>query len=89
MDAFSQLLQTTGIYNLTLGEGVMMGVCLLLIWLAIVKEFEPLLLLPPPLLAAAFCSASSNALKAMSHLTVIPSATLACSGDPVTSATGG
>ena len=46
MDAFSQLLQTTGLYNLTLGEGVMMGVCLLLIWLAIVKEFEPLLLLP-------------------------------------------
>ncbi|MGB0588922.1 MAG: sodium ion-translocating decarboxylase subunit beta [Myxococcota bacterium] len=46
MEAFDQLVQTTGIYNVTAGEGVMMGVCLLLIWLAIVKEFEPLLLLP-------------------------------------------
>jgi carboxybiotin decarboxylase len=46
MESFDQLVQTTGIYNVTAGEGVMMGVCLLLIWLAIVKEFEPLLLLP-------------------------------------------
>ena len=46
MEAFDQLVQTTGIYNVTAGEGVMMGVCVLLIWLAIVKEFEPLLLLP-------------------------------------------
>jgi len=46
MEAFDQLVQTTGIYNVTAGQGVMMAVCLLLIWLAIVKEFEPLLLLP-------------------------------------------
>jgi sodium ion-translocating decarboxylase beta subunit len=46
MEAFDQLVQTTGVYNVTAGQGVMMGVCLLLIWLAIVKEFEPLLLLP-------------------------------------------
>ena len=46
MEAFNQLVETTGLYNLTVGQGVMMAVCLLLIWLAIVKEFEPLLLLP-------------------------------------------
>ena len=46
MEALDQLVQTTGIYNVTAGQGVMMVVCLLLIWLAIVKEFEPLLLLP-------------------------------------------
>ena len=46
MEAFNQLIQTTGVYNMTVGQGLMMAICLLLIWLAIVKEFEPLLLLP-------------------------------------------
>jgi len=46
MEAFNELLQTTGIYTITWGQGAMVAVCLLLIWLAIVKEFEPLLLLP-------------------------------------------
>ena len=37
---------STGIANLTFGQLVMMLVGMLLIWLAIVKKFEPLLLLP-------------------------------------------
>ncbi len=37
---------STGIANFTLGEIVMMVVCGLLIYLAIVKNFEPLLLIP-------------------------------------------
>ncbi len=41
-----QLWAATGIANLTLGHGTMMVLCLVLIWLAIEKQFEPLLLLP-------------------------------------------
>ena len=36
----------TGIANLTFGHVVMLAICLGLIYLAIKKEFEPLLLLP-------------------------------------------
>lgn len=40
------LVKTTGVYNITPGQGIMMVVGLVLIWLAIVKEYEPLLLIP-------------------------------------------
>lgn len=40
------LLESTGVANLDLGAAVMIAVCLGLLWLAIAKEFEPLLLLP-------------------------------------------
>ena len=46
MDNFAKLVAATGIANLTLGHVVMIAVCLGLIYLAIKKEFEPLLLLP-------------------------------------------
>ena len=46
MDLLNNLLQSTGFINFTFGQFVMIGIGLLLIWLAIVKEFEPLLLLP-------------------------------------------
>ena len=46
MDGFNQLLNATGAANFPLGTLAMMAVCLLLIWLAIAKQFEPLLLLP-------------------------------------------
>jgi oxaloacetate decarboxylase beta subunit len=46
VDDLTALVQSTGVANLELGAIVMMAVCLLLIWLAIAKEFEPLLLLP-------------------------------------------
>ena len=46
----SEIWQSTGLFNLFSTDGilriVMMGIGLLLIWLAIHKEFEPLLLLP-------------------------------------------
>ncbi len=46
MDSISQLFQDTGIYQLEMGQFVMILVGLLLIFLAIRKGFEPLLLLP-------------------------------------------
>ncbi len=46
MESVDKLVTATGIANLTLGHMVMIGVCLTLIYLAIKREFEPLLLLP-------------------------------------------
>lgn len=45
-EAFIRLWQSTGIANVASGELFMAAVCVLLIYLAIAKEFEPLLLLP-------------------------------------------
>jgi len=41
-----QFLQSTGLAHVTWREVVMIGVAALLLWLAIVKQFEPLLLVP-------------------------------------------
>lgn len=46
MDNLLRLWHSTGLYHLSAGQLVMMLVCLLLLWLAIRKQFEPLLLLP-------------------------------------------
>ena len=46
MDSLAKLVAATGIANLTFGPIVMIAVCLGLIYLAIKKGFEPLLLLP-------------------------------------------
>lgn len=46
MDKFQQLLQDSGLYNLELGQLAMMIIGLVLIYLAIARRFEPLLLLP-------------------------------------------
>ncbi|HOI43028.1 MAG TPA: sodium ion-translocating decarboxylase subunit beta, partial [Elusimicrobiales bacterium] len=49
MDLFSSLLdlgRATGVYNFTAGQAVMILVCFLILWLGVVKKFEPLLLLP-------------------------------------------
>ena len=46
MNILMDLLQSTGLYNFEIGQIVMMAVCFGLIYLAIAKEFEPLLLLP-------------------------------------------
>jgi len=46
MNAFVTLFQATGVANITLGAAAMIGVCLVLIYLAIAKGFEPLLLIP-------------------------------------------
>ena len=46
MDSFTKLVEATGVANLTPGHAVMIAVCLTLIYLAVKKKFEPLLLLP-------------------------------------------
>ncbi|PKM97363.1 MAG: sodium ion-translocating decarboxylase subunit beta [Elusimicrobia bacterium HGW-Elusimicrobia-3] len=46
LTAFADLWHSTGLYNFTGGQAVMIVVCLVILWLGIVKQFEPLLLLP-------------------------------------------
>lgn len=46
MDSIITLLKGMGIMHLEWGQAVMIGVSLLLLWLAIARKFEPLLLLP-------------------------------------------
>ncbi len=46
MDRLNVLFQGLGIMHLTGGQAVMLVISLLLLWLAIVKKFEPLLLMP-------------------------------------------
>ena len=46
MESLLELLQDTGLYQLQAGQAVMMGVGLVLVYLAIRRGFEPLLLLP-------------------------------------------
>ncbi len=46
LEAFLQFLQSTGFYGLNFGVVLMMAISCLLLYLAIVKGFEPLLLVP-------------------------------------------
>jgi len=46
VNAFAELWQATGLYNLGLGQAAMIPICLTLIYLGIRKGFEPLLLIP-------------------------------------------
>ena len=46
MDKLTLLWQTTGLYHMAAGQLLMILICLLLIYLAIRKGFEPLLLIP-------------------------------------------
>lgn len=46
LEAIFQFLKSTGFYGLSFGAVLMMGVACLLLYLAIVKKFEPLLLVP-------------------------------------------
>ena len=43
MENLLELWQTSGIYNISIGQVFMLAICLLLIYLAIHKNFEPLL----------------------------------------------
>ena len=45
-EGIMRFIDSMGFWKLTLGQGIMMGVALLLMYLAIRKGFEPLLLLP-------------------------------------------
>jgi len=44
MDLIEQIWQGSGLYQITAGQVVMLGICLLLLYLGIVRKFEPLLL---------------------------------------------
>lgn len=46
MDTLLNLWHSTGIYHIQSGQAIMMGICLILLFLAIRKGFEPLLLVP-------------------------------------------
>ena len=46
MEQWRSLWESTGLYQLELPQAAMMLICLLLLYLAIRKKFEPLLLLP-------------------------------------------
>lgn len=46
MEKVLLLWENSGLYNLTLPQSIMIAVCLVLLYLAIAKKFEPLLLLP-------------------------------------------
>jgi len=44
MEFIEQIWHGSGLYQMTIGQAAMLGVCLLLLYLGIVKKFEPLLL---------------------------------------------
>lgn len=44
MDLIAQIWQESGLYQITGGQVLMLGICLLLLYLGIVRKFEPLLL---------------------------------------------
>lgn len=46
LGSFAELWHSTGLYNITLGNGIMILIGLLLLYLGIVKQYEPLLLIP-------------------------------------------
>ncbi len=46
MESLNALIQGMGLMHLGFGQAVMLLVSLLLLWLAIARKFEPLLLLP-------------------------------------------
>ena len=46
LNSFQTLWTTSGLANFTWGQVVMIIVCLVILWLGIVKQFEPLLLIP-------------------------------------------
>ncbi len=46
LEALLEFAKSTGFYGLTVGAIIMLGIACLLLYLAIVKKFEPLLLVP-------------------------------------------
>lgn len=46
VQSFLNLWSTTGLANITVGQTAMIIICLFILWLGIVKKFEPLLLIP-------------------------------------------
>ena len=56
MESIIALIKGMGIFHLQWGQAVMIAVSLLLLWLAISRKFEPLLLLQ--LVSADYCQIS-------------------------------
>ena len=56
MESIIALIKGMGIFHLQWGQAVMIAVSLLLLWLAISRKFEPLLLLP--IVSADYCQIS-------------------------------
>ena len=46
IDTISNLITSSGLYNLTIKDAIVIGIALLLIYLAVAKEYEPYLLIP-------------------------------------------
>ena len=46
IDTINDLIITSGLMNMTIQEGIVIGIALLLLYLAIAKEYEPYLLIP-------------------------------------------
>ncbi|MBF0785141.1 sodium ion-translocating decarboxylase subunit beta [Muribacter muris] len=46
MESISALVQGMGLMHLEIGQAIMIAISLLLLWLAVARQFEPLLLLP-------------------------------------------
>lgn len=46
LQSITSLWSSTGLANFTLGQVAMIAICLVILWLGIVKQFEPLLLIP-------------------------------------------
>ena len=44
MELIAEIWRDSGLYQVTIGQVIMLGICLLLLYLGIVKKFEPLLL---------------------------------------------
>ena len=44
MDYVARIWTESGLYQITAGQAIMLAVCLLLLYLGIVRKFEPLLL---------------------------------------------
>jgi len=96
------LLDSTGIYHFTVAQAIMIAVGILLLWLGIVKKFEPLLLLPIgfggilaniPLAGIADLSNSvistSNIISNLPAITHLPLAELLINNTSVTTEFGG
>ncbi len=46
IEAITELITTSGLMNLTIQELIVIGIALVLIYLAVAKEYEPYLLIP-------------------------------------------
>ena len=68
MESLNALIQGMGLMHLGAGQAVMLLVSLLLLWLAIAKKFEPLLLLPMSTARLSICPCTDGRASASAAL---------------------